>query len=44
MVEVNETGIVVCKEELMDMKNPLKFLKSSKEFFHQLKSKGKGSR
>ena len=43
VVEVNETSIAVCKEELMDMKNPLKFLKSSKEFFNQ-KSKGKGLR
>ena len=44
MVKVNETSIAVCKEELMDMKNPPKFLKSLKEFFHQLKSKGKESR
>ena len=42
MVKVNETSIAVCKEELMDMKNPPKFLKSLKEFFYQLKSKSKG--
>ena len=34
MVEVNETGVAVCKEELMNMKNPPKFLKSLKEFFY----------
>ena len=44
VIELNEVGVAVCQEELMDMKDSLRFLKNLKEHFHQLKSKGKWSR